>query len=65
MATGILGAVSDLGMGNMLAQQRDDETEDEKRKRRFGLSQMGDTGMDFGRTGIASIDLGMPRVGRR
>lgn len=31
-------ASSDLGLGNMLQDQTDDETEEEKRKKRLGLS---------------------------
>ena len=32
------------GLGDMLRKQRDDETEEEKRKRRLGLSKLQQTG---------------------
>lgn len=56
-----LGALGDLGLGDMLNTQRDDMTEEEKRKRRLGMATGG--GLDYGRTGIASIDLGMGMAG--
>lgn len=64
----IIGAASDLGLGfglgDMLGQQQRDQTEDELRKRRLGLSGMGGGGLNFGMTGVAAADLGMPGAGR-
>jgi hypothetical protein len=51
-----------------LAQQRDDMSDEEKRRRRLGMSQGGQDPLgNFGATGVASVDLGMgmPGVGRR
>lgn len=54
------GALSDLGLGDMLQSQRQDETEDEKRKRKMGLSVLNQNPLsNFGMTGVAAIDLGM------
>jgi hypothetical protein len=35
-----LSAFGDLGLGDALTRQREDETEEEKRRKRLGLSQM-------------------------
>jgi len=43
MATSLmqpLGAASDLGLGSMLGNQQQDETEEEKRKRKLGMSPL-------------------------
>lgn len=68
MATGMAGltAMSDLGLGlgDMLSDQRDAQTEEEQRKKRLGLSTMGGNPLNFGMTGVASADLGMPSVRR-
>lgn len=53
-----IGASTDLNLGNLLDQQRRDETEEERKKRLQGLSVL-NSPLNFGRTGIASQDLGM------
>lgn len=57
-------AATDLGLGDMLGKQRDDQTDEEARKKRMGMSLM-NPNMNFGMTGIASVDLGMQGAGRR
>jgi len=60
-----VSAAFDLGLGDMLSQQQQDETDDERKKRLRGMSDRQTMGglFDFGRTGIASIDLAMPGAG--
>lgn len=56
------GAPLDLGLGQMLNAQVRDQVSDEERKKRLGLiASPGVAGLssNFGRTGIASRDLGM------
>lgn len=57
-------AATDLGLGGLLGEQTDDMTEEEKRKKRAGLSLV-DNPMNFGRTGVAAADLGLPGGIRR
>lgn len=38
-----LSAVSDLGLGSLLGQQTKDETEEEKRRKKLGLSALQDS----------------------
>lgn len=58
----ISGSMNQIGLGDALGTQMDDETEDQKRKRLLGLSQGAATDLfNFGRTGIgavASLGLG-------
>lgn len=60
-----IGAMTDLGfgLGNMLGQQLKDNTDEEERKRRMGLSTTGIGQLNFGMTGVASADLGMGVAG--
>lgn len=51
-----IGASTDLGLGNLLDMQRREETEEE-RKKRLSLG-LGTGKLDFGKTGVASLDLG-------
>lgn len=55
-------ATIDLGLGSMLDTQRQDDTEEERRKRRLGLSTLSGNPLGQGRTGIASLDLGVAGV---
>jgi len=54
-------ASADLGLGNTLASQVADETEEEKRKRRLGLSPMQSEaasmllGGSYGMTGVGKV----------
>lgn len=54
-------AATDLGLGSNLADQVTDETEEEKRKRRLGMSQSPavQSLFGYGMTGIAPAQLGM------
>lgn len=54
-----IGASTDLNLGNLLDMQRRDETEEERKKRQLGLSTLNNP-LNFGRTGVASLDLGIP-----
>jgi hypothetical protein len=56
-----IGASTDLQLGNLLDDQRRQETEEE-RKKRLALGLGGK--FDFGRTGVASMDLGLVGGGR-
>lgn len=59
------GALSDLGLGDMLSAQQKDQTEEELRKRKLGMSALGNDPLKFGMTGVASADLlGMSGAGR-
>ena len=55
MAMNPLGAASDLGLGSMLSDQTKDETEEEKKRRKLGLSPLTDNSLAvqtlFGTTG--------------
>lgn len=53
-----IGAATDLGLGTLLDFQRKDETDEQRRKRQLGLSAL-NSPLNFGRTGVASADLGM------
>lgn len=53
-----IGASTDLNLGNLLDMQRRDETDEERKKRQLALSGL-NSPLNFGRTGIASADLGM------
>jgi hypothetical protein len=64
MNAGLSLAATDLGLGNMLSEQRDNQTDEEKRRRHLGLSVLGG-GLNYGQTGIASMDLGMSGAGGR
>jgi hypothetical protein len=57
-----IGASTDLQLGNLLDEQRRQETEEE-RKKRISLG-LGGSKLDFGRTGVASMDLGLVGGGR-
>ena len=64
-----LSASGDLGLGDNLANQVADETEEERRRRRMGLSQSDAVSalFGYGRTGIApiaSMQLGLRGAGR-
>ena len=56
-----LSAAGDLGLSNSLAGQVQDETEEEKRKRRLGLSALQGSaaqmllGGGFGMTGVGKV----------
>lgn len=56
-----LSAAFDLGMGSQLSGQMQDETEEEKRKKRLGLSAMQSPaaqmllGGGFGQTGVGKV----------
>lgn len=63
MALPGVSAAFDLGLGDMLNQQRDDMTEEERKKRKLGASDTQSGLFDFGRTGVASIDLALPGAG--
>lgn len=63
MAMPGISAAFDLGLGDMLSQQRQDETDEERRKRRLGMLPDQNNPYNFGRTGIASIDLALPGAG--
>lgn len=54
-----ISASFDLGLGGMLDLQQQDQTEEERRKKKLGMSdRQKQAGMyDFGATGIASLDL--------
>lgn len=58
-----IGASTDLNLGNMLDMQRRDETDEQRKKRQLGLSGL-NSPLNFGRTGIASVDLGYLGGGR-
>jgi hypothetical protein len=69
------GAANDLGfgLGDMLSQQREDETEEERKRRLMGLSPLAKSSataqslFGFGQTGvgpIAPLQLGL-KSGRR
>lgn len=59
-----LGASLDLGLGEMLSQQVKDSMSEEERKRRMGISLGISPNLDFGKTGVGSINMGLG-VGRR
>lgn len=67
---GTLGAAGDLGLGDMLSNQRIDETEEERKRRLLGLSQnKGSAAAQqlFGMTGVqpvAPLSLGLGGVRR-
>lgn len=54
-------ASSDLGLGSTLSQQVKDETDEEKKRRQMGLSQLQSPaaamllGNPFGRTGVGQV----------
>lgn len=66
MPTMGLSAATDLGLGSNLSQQVQDETEEEKRKKRLGLDQSNAVSslFGYGRTGIAATQLGLTGAGR-
>lgn len=59
-----IGASTDLNLGNLLDMQRRDENDEERKKRQAGLSASLNSPMNFGKTGVASLDLGFPVGGR-
>lgn len=61
-----MGSATDLGLGTILSQQVQDD-EEEKRKKRLGLSQTSPAVQQlfgFGQTGIAPVNLGLTGAGR-
>lgn len=62
--TQALGAAADLGLGGMLGQQTQDETEEEKRRRKLGLtpitaSPAAQQLFGFGQTGVGAVGGGI------
>jgi len=61
-----LSAATDLGLGSNLSDQVDQETEDEKRRKRLGLAQSPavQSLFGYGQTGVAAMQLGLKGAGR-
>ena len=56
----MISAASDLGLGSNLSQQVQDETEEEKRKRKLGMSLLQGGAaqtLGFGLTGVAPVKM--------
>lgn len=55
-----ISASSDLGLGSNLSQQVQDETEEEKRKKRLGMSVLQGSAaqtLGFGMTGVQPVKM--------
>ena len=55
-----ISAVTDLGLGSSLSQQVDDDTEEEKRKKRLGLGALQNgaaQALGFGMTGVQAVKM--------